>query len=185
MPAWRDRWVEWLVLGLKLAVAMIVWALPAILLGIFMAFGSVMTGADNEGLQAIGGISIACFGCLIVLWSIAVMLASPGIYIRLAETESLSSTFEFGDILAFTRDHIADVIIVIIVYWLISLVVGLLASTVGTLLCGIGLILTIPAAQYIGTLIQSHLYAQVGMEMPGETALATADSDLALDAEAA
>ena len=33
MPEWQDRWGEWLVLGVKQAVAVLVWALPAIVIG--------------------------------------------------------------------------------------------------------------------------------------------------------
>ena len=83
---------------------------------------------------------------------------------RIAETEQLSSGFQFGDILRFTREHIGDVIIVTIVYFVASLVVGLIGSVIGTLLCLIGLIVTLPAAQLITMLIQSHLYAQVGID---------------------
>ena len=32
MPEWQDRWVEWLVLGIKLAALLFIWALPAVLL---------------------------------------------------------------------------------------------------------------------------------------------------------
>jgi hypothetical protein len=38
----------------------------------------------------------------------------------------------------------------------------LVGSVVGILLCGIGLILTLPAATMLGTLVTVHLYAQIG-----------------------
>jgi hypothetical protein len=107
---------------------------------------------------------MACLGCLIFLWSVIVLLASPAIYIRIADTEQISSAFKFGDILRFTREHLGDVIIVSIMYFLASLVFGLIGSVVGVLLCGIGLFITVPAAQLITMLVQSHLYAQVGID---------------------
>ena len=163
LPEWKDRWGEWLVLGVKLTVALLVWALPAILIGLFMIVPAAMMDS-NDTLATIGSLGFACLGCLIFLWSVVVLLVSPRIYIRIAETEQISSDFQFGDILRFTREHIGDVIIVTIVYFLAAMVVSFLGSLIGALLCLIGLIITVPAAQLITMLIQSHLYAQVGID---------------------
>ena len=150
-------------LGVKLTVALLVWALPAILIGLFMIVPAAMMDS-NDTVATVGSLALACLGCLIFLWTLVVLLVSPRIYIRIAETEQISSAFQFGDILRFTREHIGDVIIVTIVYFVASLVVGLIGTVIGTLLCLIGLIVTLPAAQLITMLIQSHLYAQVGID---------------------
>ncbi|MEA3335533.1 MAG: DUF4013 domain-containing protein [Chloroflexota bacterium] len=160
MPAWKDKWGEWLIKGFKVWVATIVWALPAILLGIFIFFGGVIAG--NEGGEAIGAVIMACFGCLSLLWALVVFVASPGIYIRLAETGELSEALHFGDIIEFTRDNLGEVLIAIIVTFLASMAVSLVAGMVGLLLCGIGVLILGPLAQLIIMLIQMHLYAQVG-----------------------
>jgi len=163
LPEWKDRWGEWLVLGVKLTVALLVWALPAILIGLFLIVPAAMMDS-NDTMATIGALAFACLGCLIFLWALVVLLVSPRIYIRVAETEQISSGFQFGDILRFTREHIGDVIIVTIMYFVASLVVGLIGTVIGTLLCVIGLVVTLPAAQLITMLIQSHLYAQVGID---------------------
>jgi len=160
LPEWRDKWGEWLVLGLKLWAALIVWALPAIVLGILGGIGAAMTGG-NDTAAVIGGLLLACFGCLLFLWVIAIVLVSPAIYIKLAESDKLSSAFQFREIFAFTRDNIGPVIIAVIVYWVASMVISLIGSIVGAIVCLVGLIVTLPAAQFITMLIQSHLYAQV------------------------
>jgi hypothetical protein len=162
MPEWRDRWGEWLVLGVKAVVAVFVWSLPAIIVALPMGFGFVLLG--NEDAAAFGGLLAACFGCLILIWTIIVLLATPVIYIRLAETEELSSAFRFGDILSFTRDHVGQVIIATIMYLVAGLVFGLIGSIVGLILCLVGLFFTLPAAQFITTLVQSHLYGQIGLD---------------------
>jgi hypothetical protein len=161
MPEWRDRWGEWLVLGVKAAVAIFVWSLPAILISIPMSFGFALT--DNGDLVALGGLLAACFSCLLFLWIVVVLLATPVIYIRLAETEELSSAFRFGDILSFTREHIGNVIVATIVYVIASFLIGVLGSIVGLILCLVGLFVTLPAAQFITMMVQSHLYAQIGL----------------------
>lgn len=161
LPAWRDRWGEWLVLGLKLMVVTLVWALPAILLSIPMGIGGALT--DSQGGEVIGGLLIAGFGCLVLIWSLLLLLVTPAIYLRLAETEDMGSALRFGEIIGFTRDNIGDVLIAVIVYFLASLVITLIGGMVGTLLCLVGLIITVPAASLYTMLVQSHLYAQVGL----------------------
>jgi hypothetical protein len=162
MPEWRDRWGEWLVLGVKAAVAIFVWSLPAIVVSVPMAFGFALL--DTNDASALIGLLAACFSCLLFLWIVVVLLATPVIYIRLAETEELSSAFRFGDILSFTREHIGNVIVATIMYVIASLVVSLIGSIVGLILCLVGLFVTLPAAQFITMMIQSHLYGQIGLE---------------------
>ena len=106
----------------------------------------------------------ACFGCLVLVWVVILLLATPAIYIRLAETEELSSAFRFGEILDFTRTHIGNVIIATIMYVVASVVISMIAGIVGLILCGVGLLVTLPAAQFITVMIQSHLYAQIGLD---------------------
>ncbi len=162
MPEWRDRWGEWLVLGVKAMVAVLVWSLPAIIVALPMGVGFALTG--NEDAAAFGGLLAACFGCLVLIWTIIVLLATPVIYIRLAESGELSSAFRFGDILSFTREHVGQVIIATIMYLVAGLVFGLIGGIVGLLLCVVGLFFTLPAAQFITTLVQSHLYGQIGLD---------------------
>lgn len=164
MPEWQDRWGEWLVLGLKLLVVVLVWSLPIVVVSIPLAIGIGLS--EQQNAEAIGGLLAACFGCLVLLWTAVLILATPAIYIRLAETEEISAGLKFGDILAFTRDNIGEVIIASLLYVVASLVIGLVGAIVGALLCVVGLIVTVPAAQLITMLVQSHLYAQVGMGSP-------------------
>ena len=173
MPEWKDRWGEWLVQGVRLAVAVIVWALPAIIVGMATIIPAALTGAGDDFMATIGGLGIMCLSCLVFLWSIVVVLALPAISIRIAETEKLGAGLAFGDILSFTRQHIGDVIIVSIVYVIASVVLSLLGSFVGLLLCGVGIFVTAPIATLVTYLIQAHLYAQVGMGRG--TTLATAE----------
>ncbi len=164
LPEWQDRWGEWLVLGLKLFVVVLVWSLPILVVSLPMAIGLSLT--EQQGAEMIGGLLAVCFGCLVLLWTVVLIVATPAIYIRLAESEQISAGLKFGDILSFTRDHIGEVIIATLLYLVASLVIGTLGAIVGMILCLVGLIVTVPAAQLITMLVQSHLYAQVGMGSP-------------------
>jgi len=149
LPAW-DEWGEKIVSGIKLMVIFFVWSLPLIIIS--FPFG-ILTGLAGED---IGGFLGLCFGCVSILYWIVLFLASPAITIRYAETEELSSGFQFAEILAFTRDHIGDIIIAVIVLWLVQLVAGL----IGTILCFIGLAFT----GIWALMVQGHLYGQIGLE---------------------
>lgn len=183
LPEWRDRWGEWLVLGVKLFIAILVWSLPLLIVTIPMTVGFALTG--DQDTAGVGWIIGSCMSCLVLLWGLVVLLATPAIYIRLAETEDLSSAFRFGEILSFTRQHLGEVVIVSIVYVIASIVIGLIGTIVGAILCIIGLVITLPAAQLITMLVQSHLYAQVGSNRTLQPAYATAPVPSAPPAEPA
>lgn len=162
LPEWRDQWGEWLVEGLKLLLILFVWSLPIIFLNLFTGIGDSMINTNSGLLNLFGGMTVAVASCLALLWSIAVALVTPAIYIRLAETRELGSGFQFNAIYVWTRDRIGDVVIAVILSTLLTLALVLVASVIGVLLCGIGLVLTLPAAAMLGILVTVHLYAQIG-----------------------
>jgi hypothetical protein len=162
LPEWRDRWGEWLIEGLKLMLILFVWSLPLIVLNVFTGIGDSMANLNSSLLNLSGVMVIAVASCLMLLWGIVVALVTPAIYLRLAETQELSSGFQFNAIYVWTRDHIGDVVIAVILSTLLTLALVLVATVVGILLCGIGLALTLPAATMLATLVTVHLYAQIG-----------------------
>ncbi|MCC7352712.1 MAG: DUF4013 domain-containing protein [Anaerolineae bacterium] len=141
--------------GLMLLVAFLVYSLPLLVILCPIIVIAIATG-DSQSAQDTLSVLSVCFTCLAVLWGIVLALVSPALYIRYAETNELSALFRFGDIVSFTTSNIGPVIVVIVVGWVASLI----ASIVGLLLCGIGLVVTTPWA----TLVMAHLYAQVGMK---------------------
>ncbi|MFZ2486697.1 MAG: DUF4013 domain-containing protein [Anaerolineae bacterium] len=160
MPEWQDRWGEWLTLGAKGAAAMLVWALPLLVVAVPMTIGFALM--DNNDGSMIGNLVALCFGGLATLWGIVFLLVSPAISIRVAETEEIASAIRFGDILSFTRQHIGEVIVASLVYLVGSIIISLVAGLLGVILCLVGVIITAPAGQWITMLVQAHLYAQVG-----------------------
>lgn len=164
MPEWKDRWGEWLMLGLKLFVVTLVWSLPALVLVVPLVVASLMS--SDPDLQTVGAVLGLCSGLAVFFWGVVVALASPGIYQRVAETEDIGAGLRFGEILSFTRQHLGEVIIALLVLIVAASVLSLAGFLLGLLLCGVGLFVTIPAASFIATLVQSHLYAQVGMPSP-------------------
>ena len=162
LPEWRDRWGEWLVEGLKLTLVVLVWSLPLIVLNVFTGIGGSMVDMRGGLFNVFGAVLVFGVSLLMLFWGVVVALVTPAIYLRLAETRDMASGFQFNAIYVWTRDHIGDVVIAVVLSTLLTLALVLVGSVVGILLCGIGLILTLPAAAMLSTLVTVHLYAQIG-----------------------
>jgi hypothetical protein len=155
LPEWSN-WGDKIVLGLKYLVVYLVWSLPLLIVWIpFVILSALAGSASSDTATGIIGVASFCVGCLALLYGLVLLLASPGITIRFAERGDISDGLAVSSILAFTREHIGDVLIAIIML----LVVSTLASIVGTILCGVGLFFT----TFWATVVQGHLFAQVGL----------------------
>ena len=152
--------------GLLLVIGFLVYSLPVLIIACPLVLISMAAGDNNTTFSLL----YACLSCLSGLWGIVVAILSPAIYIRFAETRELGAIFRFGDILQFTQQHLAEVIVAVLLY----IVASFVAAIVGTLLCVVGLLLT----GFWATLVEGHLYAQVGLprrQTPAEaTPLASA-----------
>ncbi len=129
LPEWRDKWSEWMILGLKLWLALLVWSLPALLLSVFNGLGNQMMWTDSDLLGLFGGLMVAVVACLSLLWWIIVALVTPAISIRLAETEDVGSAFKVDSIYVLTKRNIGEVIIAV----LVSVAAMIIAVTIGSL----------------------------------------------------
>jgi len=161
LPEWDD-WGELFMLGLKLAVVQLIWALPLIVLSV----GSSIPAAFAENSNVQGGLialSVLC-GCLSFIVGILYALLEPVITFVFARSGEFSAGFEFGKIFQLLRDNILNVIIAIIISAVAGVAYGLLGLIVGTLALVIGLIVTLPAAILLSALVQAHLWGQVGRE---------------------
>ena len=161
LPEWDD-WGGFFVKGLKITLAILIWSLPVLLAMVPMIFGGIWMGNENGDGAAFGGIFLLLCGlCLAVLWGIFVTVISPAIYVRMAQTGRFASAFEVGELWSFTSRNLGNIIIAVI----LTLVAGLIASAVGglgALLCGVGILFTIPVATTWQYLVTAHLFGQVG-----------------------
>ncbi len=163
LPEWED-WGGFLIRGLKLIGAFIVWALPLIVLAIPLGIGSTWIDSNSNSsgaMQAFGTLLVVCGSCLTLVWGLFLALISPAIYVRLAHTDRFSSAFELGKLWAFTRSNLSNVIIAILLTWLAGLIASIIAG-LGILALVIGLLVSIPFAQLWQYLVQAHLFGQIG-----------------------
>ena len=164
MPEWTD-WGGFLVRGLKLIGAFLVWALPLIVVAIPLGIGATLIDSNqNSGAaQTIGVILTICGGCLTLIWGLFMALVSPAIYVRIAGTNRFGSAFELGKLWAFTRDNVGSVIVALLLVWVASLIAAFIGM-LGIVAIGIGLLVTIPFSQLWQYLVQAHLFGQIGAQ---------------------
>jgi len=162
LPEW-DRWSEDLSVGFKYVVAVLVYALPLMVLWIPTAVGAAMT--DSSRGAGFVGVPLLVLGmCLITIYGIFLALASPGITIAFARDNEIRSAFDVSAIWEWTRAHVGPVIVATLVYLAASMVLAIGGSIVGALLCVVGLIVTVPLATLLTTVVQYHLYGQLARE---------------------
>ena len=153
LPAW-DNLGKIFRDGLLLIIGFLIYLLPIWILT--CPFIVLTSSFDGSSAEASNFITVIGFTCLVTIWGLVVAILSPAIYIRFAETRELGAIFRFGDILDFTKRNLGQVIVAVLLAWVASLI----GSLVGTLLCGVGLLLT----GFWAFLVESHLYGQVGLE---------------------
>lgn len=162
LPEW-DRWGEDLASGFKLVVALFLYTLPALIFMIPVIIGAFIAD-QGESAQFIGVPFIIGGVCLMIVYSLLVALATPGITIAFARDETIGSALRFNAIWEWTRERIGTVLIVALVNIAVSAVLGLIAPLLGIILCVVGILVTIPLATLLQTLIANHMYGQMAQE---------------------
>ena len=178
LPEWDD-WGGDLGRGFKYLVVTLVWALPALLLSIPIVIGSLMADSGGAG-EFFGVVLLLGTSCLMVLYAIFVSLAQPGFTLAFAKDESISSGLQMSTVWQWTMQNLGQVVIVALVIIGVSFIITALAGIVGTLLCVVGLIVTIPLGSLVTMLFQHHLYGQLAVQSPMYPSSTSSLSDLAI-----
>jgi hypothetical protein len=165
LPEW-DQWGEDLARGFKLAVGYIVWALPVLILIIPTAIGNALASSGSDGAEFLGAMLSICGSCLSMIYGLLLAVAMPGITISFARDEEITSALQFREIIAWTQANIGQVLVVTLVYIAASIALNIIGGIAGTLLCVVGLIVTLPLATLVTGLIQYHLYGQLAYNFP-------------------
>jgi hypothetical protein len=160
LPEW-DNWGDLLVDGLKVIVIGIVYALPLIILSLCLG---VPIGAFSEDSPAASSWLSACLSCFALLYAIAISLVYPAAVAFFAAEGEMGAAFRFGDVFAFVRDNIATYLVTFLMSWVASFI-----GNLGSLVCGIGWLLTMPYA----VMVVGHLYGQAYVEAKDKLSAST------------
>ncbi|MBX3012581.1 MAG: DUF4013 domain-containing protein [Caldilineaceae bacterium] len=160
LPEW-NQWSEDLVRGLKLAAVALIWSLPIFVVIVPMGIGGVLVDSRRDAAQFLG--SMILFGgvCLTMLYGLLIAVLTPGFTIAFARDEEIRSGLQLTAIWQWTRQNLAQVLLVSIIYLAGSFVLSLVAMITGVILCFIGLAVTIPLGILVTMLFQHHLYGQL------------------------
>ncbi len=158
LPEW-DNWGQLIADGLKVVVVGIVYWLPAILVGLCLG---VPAGILSEDAPALSSALSVLSSCLWILWAIVVTLVMPAAVAFFVDQDDLAAAFRFGEVIAFVRDNLSTYLVTLVMSWVAQIIGGL-----GSLLCGIGLLATVPYS-YMAI---GHLYGQAYVDSQGRMAM--------------
>jgi hypothetical protein len=162
LPEWED-FGQLFIDGIIMAVTVLVYALPVILLSLCGVLISIGT-ADASGNLSGGGIAgIVVFSCLIFLFAIALAFITPALFIQYARTGEFGPMFKIGEVVAIARENLVDILIVLVVVLVAQLVVSLVGSISVITICGPLIVSTAGTAWIM--FAQGHLYGQIGRRM--------------------
>ena len=176
LPEW-DEWGEDLIRGFRLFVVAFAWALPMLLFIIPVAVGGVLS--DSRGFAGfIGGSLLFCGMCFVFLYGLFLFLITPGFSIAFARDERINSGLQLREIWEWTQANIGQVVIVAIVVIAATFAINLTATIAGTILCLVGVVLTVPLGLLITYIFQYHLYGQLAFEYPMGGLIVTSAADV-------
>lgn len=158
LPEWDDFGGDFM-RGLMVFVGGLIYMLPVILLQILaVVIGAVASGSDS-GASGAGALCASALSCLMVLYGIAMMVWLPAALLKYVEVGELGGFFRFSEIWDFVRTNISQYIVVV----LLIIAAQLVASIVGSIACGVGVIFT----TFWATLVVMHLLGQLSGSLSG------------------
>ncbi|MGQ9682659.1 MAG: DUF4013 domain-containing protein [Anaerolineae bacterium] len=155
LPDWHG-FGDYLVKGLIIVAAGLIYALPIALLAIIALIVSAASGSassDAAGIVALCWSGVACFA---VLYGIVVALWFPAALALYAVHGEFAAFFRFGEIWAFISRNLGGYVVVLLVVW----VVGLVAATIGNIVPIVGAAF----AGFWAMLVYAHLFGQLMRE---------------------
>jgi len=178
LPDWQNLG-GYFVDGLMFWIATLLYTLPLWIL--MCPIGAVwvlpMFAAEQEELMAIlagiSGIVSMGLGCLVVLYGILLMLLTPVLQIRYAESGEIGGCLRFGEVFRFLLANIGPIIISqVLLFVIATIVMTALSTVIGALnfipICGqiLGLVLSflmLPATVWL-MLLSAHMYGQIARQ---------------------
>jgi hypothetical protein len=165
LPEW-DNWGELIADGFKVIVIGIVYALPIIIISLCLGLPIAALSENSQGLASLLSLLLSC---LSLLWAIVMSLALPAATAFWVGADDLSAAFRFNDVLSFVRDNFATYLITFLMSWVANFI-----GQLGTIVCGVGWLVTAPYA----LMVTGHLYGQAYAEGMGQKAQPAVEEDL-------
>jgi hypothetical protein len=156
LPGWED-FVGFISKGFQAFVVQFAYMLPLILIVICGQVLSAVLGAtlyefDSSLAEGITGVVILCISCFGFIFGLLAAVVIPAALGNLAATGEVGAAFRFNQVFGLLRAAIGPYILAVLIVGGVALVL----SPLGSLICGIGALVT---SAYIAAL-SGHLYGQ-------------------------
>jgi len=162
LPEWSD-FGDYFVQGLVSSLGGLVWAIPAILLSMVIAFISAATGYEGDPQAAAAPVWLCVSGlsCLSGLYGLFLGAVTPAAMTHYAVSGEVGAMFRFGRIFKYITSNLGPYIIAL----LLGLVAAFIASF-GVILCVIGVVFTGFWAMLVANYLLGQVYAASELAMP-------------------
>ncbi len=139
--------------GFKLFVVSLVYSLPIIVIALVMGIvmGIATSVLDSDTAQTVSMISSICFGLVNVVIGILIAFLVPAAFANFAVKGNISDGLRIGEVFGLVKNNLSAYLLVFI-----GIIVASFVASLGSIACGIGVLLT---AVY-GNAIMMHLYGQ-------------------------
>ncbi len=152
LPEWDDFGGDF-IRGLKAFVALIVWAIPLIILFTCGAIPFSLAGNSSNGaVSAFGVLFGVGFYGIATLCSLALAFVAPVIVGRVVMQNSVNAAFDFSTIINESRANAVPLLIIVGMTLVLRFVAGF-----GIILCFVGIFFT----WFLSYVMLSHLYGQL------------------------
>ena len=162
LPDW-DEFGQLFIDGLIIIVSILVYALPIILISLCGSAIGFLT-ADSGGGWTTGGIvGNSLFGCIALLYGLALAFLTPALFIQYARTGEFGTLFQVGEVVAIARGNLVDILLAIIVIFVANFLLFIIGVISVITICGPLIVFTAGTAWVYYT--TAHLYGQIGRKM--------------------
>lgn len=142
--------------GFKAAVVAFVYSLPMLIFYIPILVISAISGNGNDNSMVVLALASTCFGLLMMLYGIAMAFILPAAYARVAVNDSIGAGLSFSKVFAMVKKAPMAYLLV-----LVGTIASSFISSLGSIACVVGVLLTVPYA----AAILGHLYGQAYLEV--------------------
>ena len=158
LPDLTEDFGNKLLQGLIVAAIMLIYFLPLVLIagtsGIGIALMANAADADVAGVLA--AITGSCVGLLALILGIAAGVCLPYAWSGYAESGQFGEAFKLSKIFAMIKANVGPTLLTL----LVVVLVGVVASSVGSVACGIGMAFTTFYARLVTSFLYGKLYRQ-------------------------
>ncbi len=160
LPEWDDMG-KYLKDGFIVSLAMIVYALPVIILFTIAVLPILFTDGSGFGV----GITMLV-SCITMIYVIALVVIAPAVYVQFIREGTFGACLRFGDVMGIVRNNLGSIIMVTLVLLAVQFVINLVGGAL-MFLFGLGVLVYIVGYPYT-LMVTGHLYGQLAASLGSE-----------------